>query len=620
MLIYNFQKEFLGIDEKDLRTLGFKNLQGLRAEVTDFSDLFVKTPGYIHNFKHVHWIDFITCAESNEESKVIINVNNKNYTASVHITTAFLVDNPSSKAFLVNLNNLRELTAKESEKISGDIVQRELPTIQQETKKIFNTPEIQPDIVNNVVTEDIYEKTVEATVTQDPYETPLDVNMDDTPLEVEGFEEELKPIEIQKSMLDEELTVAEENSYNDAPLEIDIEDDFDTIEIEEEVEVVVKPQHPAKHIEIIKESFDNGYVYDPTVASDELGLPLDLIEEFIQDFIEQAKEFKDDLYKSLNENDLDNLKILSHKLKGVAANLRIEDALETITVVNTDSNINIISENLDTFYKIIAKLAGETITIEKEVEDDLSPTQRLEATQEKDELDLYVDPVEIDDADVPQKIEMPELADDTFLDSESESIEVVDETPDEEFKIEIDIEDEDEVKIAENTTDDFTIADHDFKIDIDTEDEVQLAENIDIEINTDDATNTPEDLDTLELTVDNTDAPEHEREEEKIEINYSKEAVANEIGLDLESFNELFEDYIQEVKELLASIKESMVTNNTQAIRAEAIKLKGMSDNMRVEAFSYDIGTLLNSHDGEDLRSAIENIDKTIEQLSSREV
>jgi len=53
MLIYNYQKEFLGIDEKDLKTLGFNSLSELRAEVTDFADLFVKTPGYVHNFQHV---------------------------------------------------------------------------------------------------------------------------------------------------------------------------------------------------------------------------------------------------------------------------------------------------------------------------------------------------------------------------------------------------------------------------------------------------------------------------------------------------------------------------------------------------------------------------------------
>jgi len=85
MLIYNFQKEFVGIDEADLEIFGFANLSELKAESTDFADMFVRAPGYIHNFKHVHWIDFVTCADPSEQSKVIIEVNSKTYKAILDI-------------------------------------------------------------------------------------------------------------------------------------------------------------------------------------------------------------------------------------------------------------------------------------------------------------------------------------------------------------------------------------------------------------------------------------------------------------------------------------------------------------------------------------------------------
>ena len=65
MLIYNYQKEFVGIDESDLKALGFSDLAQLRSESADFANFFVKTPGFVHNFKHVHWIDFVTCADGN---------------------------------------------------------------------------------------------------------------------------------------------------------------------------------------------------------------------------------------------------------------------------------------------------------------------------------------------------------------------------------------------------------------------------------------------------------------------------------------------------------------------------------------------------------------------------
>jgi len=552
MLIYNFQKEFVGIDEKDLKSLGFKDLAALRAEVHDFADLFVKTPGYIHNFKHVHWIDFITCAESNEESKVIINVNNKNYKAVVQINTTYLVDNPSSKAFTVTLNNLRELSVKESESISGDIVEREAP-VAVEAEQIFNTPQSDPQ-------EDFQEETTSSNITLDPYETPIEIDMDQ--------EDEL-PVEEQvedNDNLDIEIEDFE------APLDITLEDD--SLE-EEDLSLETQTQ-------TVDENFDNGYVYDPTVASDELGLPLDLIEEFIQDFIEQAKEFKGDLYSSLDEGDLDNLKILSHKLKGVAANLRIEDALEALTVANTSNDINVIRENLDTLYKIVAKLAGEEIQVEKEIEIEKEiEDEALVLDFKEAEEDLYSDPIEINDAQVPQKIELPELADDTFLAEED---------------IVLEIEEKEDSSLD--------------LLDIDTlEDDLELEEDLTLELE-----------DEPELSLD-VEMPDLENESITPEIlEYSKATTAADIGLDIESFEELFGDYIQESTILTESISSALNENDLVKCKNDALKLKGMSDNMRVSAFSTELETLMNSSETQELQSAVTTISSLISQLATKKV
>ena len=298
MIIYNHKKEFLGIEEKDLQALGFNNLQSLQKEVSDFADLFVKTPGHVYNFQHVHWIDFITCAESNEEQKVIISANNKNYKATIQITTTYLVDNPTSKAYLIHLIHLYETMSKESESLSEDIVEKE--------------------------------------VLVDPTDKSLEFQEGNTSLHIDKSETEDNSINV---------TV---DTY-ETPLEIDLEDE---LELKDKIEQTTS-------VKTAQKIFKNDYIYDPTVASEELGLPLELIEEFIQDFIEQAKEFKERLYVALNEGELNNLKILSHKLKGVAANLRIEDALETITLANSSSDLHVIRENLDAFYSIIAKLVDE---------------------------------------------------------------------------------------------------------------------------------------------------------------------------------------------------------------------------------------------------------------------
>lgn len=485
MLIYNFQKEFLGIDEKDLLTLGYKDLSELRAEVTDFADLFVKTPGYIHNFKHVHWIDYITCAESTEESKVIIHANEKNYRAVITVTYAYLIDNPNQKAYFIHLNNLRALTPQEYDAISGDITQKPAPQ-KPSPQQVPPAPQIKKE---KTVTQDKHEILDVGDLSFDTHEKQETV---EKPKETPPSAEPQLHVEAQK-----EKTVPKEK----------------TLPKEE-----VKPK--------------STYTYDPTVASKELGLPLDLIEEFLQDFINQANDFKTDLYKSLDEGDIDNVKILSHKLKGVAANLRIEDAYEILSIINASSDIDIIHTNLNDFYTIIAKLAGEEKAI-----------------------------IPIKDEEVPQKIDIPELCDDEFVAPE-ESEELLT------FK----------------------------------EDEPELTLELQEE--------------TPELEIDSQPQEKIEIIEEESEDQYSKEKIANEIGLDINSFNELFEEFIKEAHTIMTKIYDALAIENYQTLKQLALKFKGMSDNMRMHTFTKEVETLIYSTDKNALTQAVNEIKNRLTTIS----
>jgi len=556
MLIYNFQKEFLGIDEKDLRFLGFKSLSALRAEVSDFADLFVKTPGYIHNFKHVHWIDFITCADSHEESKVIINVNNKNYKCFIQISTAYLVDNPSSKAYLINLHKLKELSQKESESISGDIAERVAPTGTTEVKQILNTPDISDDFTH----QDTFEpETLNPSLTIDPYETPLEINLEET-LEDNVIDDEYAPtdsieIDMNDTALDVTMDVESDENYME-PLNVAYSDDL--LLEEEDIEPLEKavPVEPVaqtfKAEEIDDADYDTSYVYDPSVASDELGLPLDLIEEFIQDFIEQAKEFKPKLFGSLEEHDLDNLKILSHKLKGVAANLRIEDALEKLTIINTSNDTTEIHSNLNTFYKIIAKLSGEEPKNESTVVEESTPPE-IEEDVEEEIQEITLD-----------------FKEDDFDDIYSDSANVAEEK--EEFTENF----EEEIAPLSLDIDDF----------LDDTDDT----NQEVKAQADDQEYTP--------------------------IYYSKEEVANEIGLDIISFNELFDDYIIEANEITTTLKDLIQNQEIQTLKNEVHKLKGMSNNMRIEGFNDALSTLMHSSSTEELLEALSQVEMALTELS----
>lgn len=560
MLIYNYKKEFLGIDEVDLQALGFKDLISLQAEVSDFSDLFVKTPGYIHNFKHVHWIDFITCADSTEPPKVIIHAHSINYKCNLKITPIYLSDNPTEKAFIVNLQNLRRLSDSESSSVAIDIAHKQAQTPAY-------TPPAAP--FNHF-----------ETLHAEPIKEPIKE-------ELTEIEPEIEEIQTYNSVI--------EDLYDDFPLEIEIEEDIPAPKQQHEpLKSVEVPK--AHHIEVPKTTTEthqknhhDDYVFDPNVASKELGLPVDLIEEFIQDFIAQAQEFKDELYASLHELDISNVKILSHKLKGVAANLRVVDALEALTVVNTATDFPIIHSNLDKFYRIISKLSGETPADTIAVNNARSEEDEFVVDFKDDDFDVPIE-INVDDNEVPNTIKMPELADDDFKPNNIEEF-----SPNL-LDIDFDTVDADDLSLEVSEINELP----DMLDTFDDEEKLELL-------------NTDEDKEIQPVALLQT------QEKEKVTINYKREIIANEIGIDIESFNELFDDFIDESQVKCKQIRDAINNENSDLWKVKAMKLKGMSENMRIMELSHELDTIIKSSDSNVALDSIDKIDAIMSQISNKE-
>ncbi len=477
MLIYNHKKEFIGIDAVDLKRLGFINFEDLTLEIDDFADLFVKTPGFIHNFKHVNWIDFVICADSPESTKVIIHANSKKLQCNLNVESFHLTQEPSSEAFLISLNNLRELGDDQIDYTSMDSLKNSIS--ESITQKSIEVTE--PSI--NLI-EDTFEDSFE-----DPIEESIDLKFNDYE---ENFQDDLK-IELEESIDLKSNDDEKKNSQDNLKINL--------------VENIID---------------DNGYRFDPLIASDKLGLPVELIEEFIEDFIVQANDFKNELFTLQRNGDKNQLRVLSHKLKGVAANLRIEDALRSLVIINTSDNDVEIKKELDIFYQIITKLS--------------SPIQSIKTN-------ALIEPQTID----------LKLKNDETLDK-------------------IDIVEEEELGIE---------LQEDFQITL-VDDQVELKEE----------------------------------EEEKALEQYDKNHIANEIGLDQDSFNELFKDYIEESEELTTSISTAIETKNIDNWKHQALKLKGMSDHMRISSFIRELEILIQTQDATEAKHANENIIEKLRQLS----
>ncbi|MCK4973831.1 MAG: hypothetical protein KAR81_01140, partial [Sulfurimonas sp.] len=103
------------------------------------------------------------------------------------------------------------------------------------------------------------------------------------------------------------------------------------------------------------------------------------------------------------------------------------------------------------------------------------------------------------------------------------------------------------------------------------------------------------------------------------ETSYNKEQIADDIGLDIDSFNELFEDYINESKKLTTSITNSIKDGNLNECKSIAIKLKGMSDNMRIHKFDSELDAIINSGDIGELNDLIDGIISKLNQISDQD-
>ncbi len=133
----------------------------------------------------------------------------------------------------------------------------------------------------------------------------------------------------EKKDIKEETKVIEEDEFDDLSFDNLVSNSTIKEDIKEEEKVVKTSDKDDKAF-----TLDNvpalPISYNPQTAADELNLPVVLIEEFVEDFIEQAHHDKDHLLTSYAQKDMDNIHELGHKLKGAASNLRINELADIL--------------------------------------------------------------------------------------------------------------------------------------------------------------------------------------------------------------------------------------------------------------------------------------------------
>lgn len=430
MLLYNHKQEFIGIDDEGLQLLNYASLEELLSVCSDVADLFANEPGYIHNFKSFGWIDFLLHADS-DASSAIVHGNGRTFSCQLKVTSFHLCTHPHENGYSIEMSQIKSISGEE---IKPHAITPKTPTKEfappSEPIQTLQTAPL-PDYTHLAATQ-----LSEPTLLDIPKTQPT--SLDDTD---DIYASLMAPLS------DEEL-----DSYQEEPVQKS-EKPIDE-PIQTPVAVVERPMLGSTQYSKEEKGYlshhkvDSSYIYDPNVAANELGLPVDLIEEFIGDFIQQSHDFKDELFESALKSDINTLHILSHKLKGVAANLRVENAFETLSVINSSTDPVEIDANLKYYYALIAKLEGKEILdsqdspLEKQTEikpatplipDPIEDIYEFALKQNEDEsLLVHLDDIDLEDElsadvkeDVPFKKELLELEDESIETVPAEKINAV---------------------------------------------------------------------------------------------------------------------------------------------------------------------------------------------------
>jgi HPt (histidine-containing phosphotransfer) domain-containing protein len=85
-------------------------------------------------------------------------------------------------------------------------------------------------------------------------------------------------------------------------------------------------------------------------AAKDLSLPVELIEEFVHDFIQQAHEETEKMLAAYEKGDLETIQKIGHLLKGTSSNLRITPLADTLYEIQFNEDIDRVPELVKNYW------------------------------------------------------------------------------------------------------------------------------------------------------------------------------------------------------------------------------------------------------------------------------
>lgn len=147
---------------------------------------------------------------------------------------------------------------------------------------------------------------------------------------------------------DIETPIQEESLLIEDEEKIELFDELDTKASMQETSVKNKPSTNSSFGSISLEGIKPiHFDFQLEEAANDLSLPVELIEEFVHDFIEQSHTETKKMLEAYEDGDLDMIQKIGHLLKGASSNLRINPLADTLYKIQFCEN----SKDLETLIK-----------------------------------------------------------------------------------------------------------------------------------------------------------------------------------------------------------------------------------------------------------------------------
>ena len=400
MLIYRNDGKLFCISKKALQLAGYHDIEHFNAEHNDYSELFVKRPGYIYNFENFSWLSFLRNANEEQKRVMISTKDNATYECELSMETVYPVEfdeNTPEFFYQIEFKNLKLANGaglyEDFEEVTPDELAFEekiLDDAYTENKTVLNVG-VSPKREEKEKPKPFFEeekeeepKDFDFSLAEESPSVNTPVQEEEKPLELVDFEfgaTEQQSEEKQETQEEpEELlldTAAEKSPLQEEPLsapEIGLK-----IEPEPQPKQSEEPlffETPAPEESPIQEVFANEPATDTSVSqpqpeepsiempdirkvSSTLGLPETMVKAFIKEFVTTYMNDLPEVKAAIVSNNPHIVKKEAIKLKGIAANLRMDPLTNTLEAVlgkRSKDDLEEIWNRVDSYIHALASL------------------------------------------------------------------------------------------------------------------------------------------------------------------------------------------------------------------------------------------------------------------------